>query len=59
MKGTNFVYNVLFATVFQKRETFNDLALLLWYSFGTIAALLQVCVVTLALLFPYSMRKLE
>ena len=43
MKATNLVYNVLFATIFQKRETLNNLAPLLWYSFGTIAALLQVC----------------
>ncbi|CAL5021204.1 unnamed protein product [Urochloa decumbens] len=40
MKATNLVYNVLFASIFQKREIFNDLAPLLWYSFGTIAAAL-------------------
>ena len=35
----------------QKREIFQDLAPLLWHSFGTIAALLQVCIVHLAPMF--------
>ncbi|KAF8652994.1 hypothetical protein HU200_062429 [Digitaria exilis] len=35
-----------------KRETFNDLALLLWYSFGTIAALLQEIVAVYPALSP-------
>jgi len=36
-------YLVSKCTFFQKREIFQDLAPLLWHSFGTIAALLQVC----------------
>lgn len=32
---------------FQKREIFQDLAPLLWHSFGTVAALLQVCMIPL------------
>lgn len=35
--------NYLNVPIFQKREIFQDLAPLLWHSFGTIAALLQVC----------------
>ena len=32
-----------FATIFQKREMFPDLAPLMWHSFGTMFVLLQVC----------------
>nr|CAB3447061.1 unnamed protein product [Digitaria exilis] len=40
------------AELAKKRETFNDLALLLWYSFGTIAALLQEIVAVYPALSP-------
>lgn len=47
LKGISFLFYVL-----QKREQFQDLAPLLWNSFGTIAALLQVCPMPLVLYIP-------
>ena len=43
MEVANLVCNVFFATIFQKREMFPDLAPLMWHSFGTMFVLLQVC----------------
>ena len=46
-------YLVSKCAFFQKREIFQDLAPLLWHSFGTIAALLQVC------FWPVNRKKFE
>ena len=40
--GENSLSNLFLSFLFQKREIFQDLAPLLWHSFGTVAALLQV-----------------
>lgn len=40
-EGTNVASSSFFSL--QKRDIFQDLAPLLWYSYGTIAVLLQVC----------------
>ncbi|XP_044415428.1 CCR4-NOT transcription complex subunit 9-like [Triticum aestivum] len=39
--GENSLSNLFLSFLFQKREIFQDLAPLLWHSFGTVAALLQ------------------